>query len=536
MIHYSFKVATKVLLTLLISSYWMGLSAQEEQSAELTIYFRSSKVLIDPTYRGNGQTLDNLSQIINAENDQLVESVSIHGFASPEGLASSNYAQAMKRAEALSLYFTANYPFVPKSKISTSGGGVNWNGLRSLVATDPNLPNREQVLRIIDEPLEGDRIAQSEVRSRELKALGASTWSYLLDKHFSKLRTSTITVVMGRPQTEPPQEGKAAEPTTATAAAITASSLFENELRTIETQLESLSSTIAALEQSEVDKTSQNRLWEINSHMMRINNQIKMTQREARESATSSAVLEVLSQQESQLHSLRVRQELLNDKFSKMPLEKPNVEQIETVVAEDILVSTPTIENAESEVEKRPLFAIKTNLLYNAATILNAEIEVPIGNRWSVAAELMFPWWVWNNRQHALQLFAGTIEGRYWFGDRTEKPLLTGWFGGLYASAGYYDFEWNRKGYQGEFLLNTGVSGGYAHPISKDKNWRMEYALGVGFVQTKYRHYEATFSNVDNQWHLYKQYSGRYSWFGPTRLKVSLVWMLNYKAQKGYSK
>jgi len=40
----------------------------------------------------------------------------------------------------------------------------------------------------------------------------------------------------------------------------------------------------------------------------------------------------------------------------------------------------------------RPL-AIKTNLLFDLATILNVEVELPLAPNWSVAGEWIFPWW-----------------------------------------------------------------------------------------------------------------------------------------------
>ena len=40
----------------------------------------------------------------------------------------------------------------------------------------------------------------------------------------------------------------------------------------------------------------------------------------------------------------------------------------------------------------RPLLALKTNLLFDALTVLNVEVEVPLKKRWSVAAEGMFQW------------------------------------------------------------------------------------------------------------------------------------------------
>lgn len=79
-------------------------------------------------------------------------------------------------------------------------------------------------------------------------------------------------------------------------------------------------------------------------------------------------------------------------------------------------------------------------------------------------------------------------ELRYWWGERTGRSQMTGWFTGLYAGGGYYDVEWKTKGYQGEFV-SAGITGGFAHSISK--NWRMEYSLGLGYLGSKYREYTA---------------------------------------------
>jgi|GEM_PF-274844 len=180
---------------------------------------------------------------------------------------------------------------------------------------------------------------------------------------------------------------------------------------------------------------------------------------------------------------------------------------------------------------ERPVIAVKTNLLFDAASALNIEIEAPIGKRWSVAGEYMFPWWTWDNKQYCLQIISGSLEGRYWLGDRRGQERMTGWFAGLYAGGGYYDIEWGDKGYQGEFFIASGMSGGYAHTISKDGNWRMEYSLGIGYLQTKYREY-APKKGIDDQWHLIHQANGKNSWFGPTKAKISLVWTIDLSFKK----
>lgn len=171
----------------------------------------------------------------------------------------------------------------------------------------------------------------------------------------------------------------------------------------------------------------------------------------------------------------------------------------------------------------KPLFAVKTNLLFDAATLFNIELEVPLGKRWSLAAEWIFPWWLWEQHQHCLQLLSGTLEGRYWLGNRRQHQPLTGWFVGVYTSGGLYDLEWNGKGYQGEFFVAAGASGGFAHPIGR--HLHMEYTLGVGYMQTDYRRYQAG-ATAQGEWGLYKREAGRYTWMGPTRVKVSLVWAI----------
>jgi hypothetical protein len=100
----------------------------------------------------------------------------------------------------------------------------------------------------------------------------------------------------------------------------------------------------------------------------------------------------------------------------------------------------------------------------------------------------------------------------------------------LHAGGGYYDFENGKKGYQGEFFT-TGLSGGYAHTISKNGNWRLEYSLSLGYLHTQYREYNPKFG-VDDRWHLIRQKSGETSWVGPVKAKISLVWMINRKTYR----
>lgn len=206
------------------------------------------------------------------------------------------------------------------------------------------------------------------------------------------------------------------------------------------------------------------------------------------------------------------------------------VEEIEEIIAEpeNVMEVTPLVSPLQEPY--RPLFALKTNLLYDLLSGLNVEIEVPIGKHFSLAGEWMFPWWLWEKKQYALEILNGNLELRYWWGDRKKDELLTGWYMGVYGGAGLYDVEWKNKGYQGEFIIPFGLTGGFAHKISK--NWRLEYSLGVGYMTNKYRKYIPQKCGYDDEWHLIKQKSGKSTWVGPTRVKVSLVWMINQKYNK----
>lgn len=206
---------------------------------------------------------------------------------------------------------------------------------------------------------------------------------------------------------------------------------------------------------------------------------------------------------------------------------KEIVEVVETEALEPTVESEPTVVVQDNR-EKKPLFALKTNLLYDLAIIPNIEIEVNIKEHWSIAAEWIFPWWVSNNNAYALQMLSAQVEGRYWFGNSINKPKLIGWFTGLYAGGGLYDLQWDSNGYQGEFFIASGLSGGYAHTINKSGSLRMEYSLGFGYLQTNYRYYEGMEDNAFLVW----QRDGRYTWIGPTKAKASLVWMLGKRGGK----
>ncbi len=231
-----------------------------------------------------------------------------------------------------------------------------------------------------------------------------------------------------------------------------------------------------------------------------------------------------------------VVEKVVDTVFVDRDIEKVIIEKVTDTVFVDRGIE-PVLQNKTYKTE---LLALKTNLLFDAISVINAEIEVPIGDRWSIAGEFVFPWWTMDNtkpssKRNRLQVYNGNLEGKYWFGDRTDKPKMTGWFAGIHVGAGKFDMEYDGKGYQSDFFLVGGLGAGYAHTINKKGNLRMEYSLGFGCMQTDYvdyeSHYDESYVSPENpdspHWHPVRKNKHDFTWYGPTKLKVSLVWMLN---------
>lgn len=176
---------------------------------------------------------------------------------------------------------------------------------------------------------------------------------------------------------------------------------------------------------------------------------------------------------------------------------------------------------------KSPLFALKSNLLFDAATIVNLELEFPVRRHFSIAGEWTFPFWKAPKSELTLNLLYGKLDCKYWLGDRLSKPVMIGWFCDVYGGYGKYDFQpFSEKGVQGTFF-NVGMGAGYAHTIHK--NLRLEYAIGLGYIRTAYNKYDwvndTTYGDIKVVRYPWKRF--HYNWIGPTKLAVSLVWMIN---------
>ena len=191
---------------------------------------------------------------------------------------------------------------------------------------------------------------------------------------------------------------------------------------------------------------------------------------------------------------------------------------------------------AAPERYKRTFVALKSNLLYDAATVLNFAVEVPFNEKFSLLYEHHCPWWLSDNNRFCVEMLSFGGEFRWWFKPRTQpatpkrvqRDALVGHFLGLYGMGGKFDFQLNRNlCYQGEFF-SAGLTYGYSMPIAKRLN--LEFSISAGYARIPYRHYIPT-----EDWSLLirdRNKTGVWHYFGPTKVEIALSVPLLFPVKK----
>lgn len=189
-----------------------------------------------------------------------------------------------------------------------------------------------------------------------------------------------------------------------------------------------------------------------------------------------------------------------------------------------------TVTDAPDSCARSLPLAIKTNLLYDAVTALNFEVEVPFkikGEDFSAVYEQHLPWWHIKNK-FCLQFLTFGGEARWWFlpteaegyEDAEHKDSLLGHFAGTYVWGGLGDIQIGRRFGCSQFeFWSVGLTYGYAMPVSDLFN--LEFSLSIGYAHIPYQCYMPS-----NDWEVlirdpYRV--GTLHYFGPTKAEVSLV-------------
>lgn len=218
-------------------------------------------------------------------------------------------------------------------------------------------------------------------------------------------------------------------------------------------------------------------------------------------------------------------------------------------------------------IPRREVLSVKTNLLYDFAympfgynrfcPIPNIAIEYyPLHGHFTYGASFDCPWWQDYRSHKYFQVRNYQLEARYYFKsgdvDRVgygNGAAFRGWYAQAYAHLGLYGicFDENR-GWEGEGF-GGGLGVGYVLPLSRMGHWRLEFGAQFGVFYTKYdpyqyesvmfpeKHDDLYYYKFHNYGNFFSRRQHRLTWFGPTRVGVTLTYDLLYRrrAKKGVS-
>jgi outer membrane protein OmpA-like peptidoglycan-associated protein len=150
---------------------------ERSESGSAYIAFPVNQTTILRDFRNNRSELNKMVSTID---------ITIHGYASPEGLYSTNTRLASGRAEALTSY-VASLTGTSKGQFKTLSTPEDWEGLRSYIV-DSKLTETNGILYIIDTENDPD------ARDAQIKKRFPTIYTMLLNEVYPRLRHSDYTV------------------------------------------------------------------------------------------------------------------------------------------------------------------------------------------------------------------------------------------------------------------------------------------------------------------------------------------------------
>lgn len=369
------------------------------------IDFRVNKTYLEPKYMDNAEALRTIHKALASKEVVLnMGYIVVSAAASPEGYLDANKKLAAGRALAIKEYLLDKYPFIDPSTILTFSMGENWSGLRQMVATDPNVPYKQQVLNLID-----DQTCHN--KRWQLRTIGnGAAFEYISANMLPYLRGAATCMIYYKNDPAP---------------VVIREHTHDTDTVYIETVVE--------------------------------------------------RVIEV-------------------------PVEAPG----------ELYPRSP----------KPYYWALKTNLIYDAALLPNLAVEFSMGKSWSIEAQGQWSWWNTDNSKHYFhRIQMGGVEVRKWFGKANHTPLR-GHFIGLYGMGGTYDLKFGTTGYLSNNSYSAGISYGYSTPIGRRLN--LEFGLGIGYFGGTYHKYKYLEEFDCYHWFETKELN----YLGLTKASISLVWLV----------
>lgn len=471
------RIGCSLIGLLLIAVQTVVAQPMRSDTLRTSVYFAQgfSTVVSETNRRALDRFVDRLCAL-GSDAEVRISSITVDGWASPEGVHGRNERLSVARARNTMRYL-ADRAALPDTVFAYDGHGVDWSALEASVACDPALPARDQVLRILREtPLwivSDGRITDG--RKRQLGMLrGGRPYEYMAERLFPALRRADVCAVVTVGRQTSSRSGSACDDARRTSA-----------------------DSVSAAGNAAVGNAAGG---------------------ECEERGASSAV---------QADAVTPAAAAGRDSSAGHASAMASVAG-ETAETERTSSDTPSGSHAASVAEsadcsfaatkpavREPRWALKTNLLYDALLIPNLGIEYRFARRWTVSADYMHAWWSRDDKHRYWRCYGGEVLLRRYLGNRP----FTGHHIGLYGTMLTYDFEFGGKGRQSDgFGYGGGFEYGYSLPVGRRLN--IDFSIGIGYFGGRYKEY------VPMDGCYVWQSTRRQHWFGPTRAEIGLVWLL----------
>ena len=560
--------------------------SREDVEKSVKVYFRQSESKLDVNYMGNKAALLKFAEEVKMYyNDPTARFGQVHIISgvSPEGTKQINDHIARMRAQAIVSWINNEIKADVGYRVETMG--VDWKKLTEMVEADVNVPYRDEVLDVlVNLPVStiknGVELTPRYTALRSMR--NGVPYQYIFDNLFSQMRFAAARIEFWRevipvlsitsevPLRFPAEGGKGLLAFT--------KSVEDNIVPPAECPAEWIQSLISSANNTTFD-VAPNDSTEPRTTTISLKYYDKvydvpveqegkkepvvekvdpvMTLTSARtvdfaatggkdviayQKNVADDVIPTATASEDWIESITPTAEGISYTVAQNTVQEPRTATItvESYGQQHVV----TVNQAAAEPTCKPFYmGIKTNMLYDLGAIPNIGAEFYLGANFSVVANWEYSWWKSDKKSWYWRSYGGDVALRYWLGKASRNKPLTGHHLGLYGQMITYDFEVGGRGYiadsgfgkdkseDGTLGWNwaAGLEYGYSLPIARRLN--IDFTLGVGYHWGNFKEYLP----IDG--HYVWQATKRRQYIGPTKLEVSLVWLIgcdNYN--KKYNK
>lgn len=562
-----------LMVFLLLALFPVVSSAQidREVTRSVKVHFRRGAVTLDENYMDNKATLSEFAKEVKAyysDSTARFRQIRVVSSASPEGGKALNDRIAKQRAEAITQWISREIAVDLDYAVESTS--IDWELLKALIIEDEGVPYRDEVLELLETvpAIVVENGKEVEVRYNELKALRNGTpYRWIYANIFPKLRYASARcefwwetipelLVDNTPIRLSADGGAAVIPfgKTVEDKVVPTVQAADGWVNTLVPTDKNVTFDVAPNPSSEPRTTAVTMSCYGKQYVVPV------------EQEGATPAMRLTSAGEVNYPAEGAEDEITFEKRvddGVVPAVKSSADWIDSIVPTDkgityIIKENPTqeprtatitvesygeehevtVNQLGAEPKCKPFYmAIKTNMLYDVAAVPNIGAEFYLGQNFSIAANYAHAWWKKDAKNFYWRYYGADASLRWWFGKASRIKPLQGHHIGLNYQILTYDFQLGNKGIMAGMPNGNladranhivALEYGYSLPITRRLN--IDFSIGAGYHWGIFEEYIPV--DGHNVW----QATKRRQYFGPTKLEISLVWLIgceNYNKNKG---